>query len=358
MFPKLLLMSSTETKLKVVCVGAGYFARYHVDAWTRIEKVTLDAICDSDLEKAEKLAAEFGIARVYDDLQELLSQSAPDVVDIITPPDSHFHLVKEIASRGIDIICQKPLAPTYQESAEIVSFAKEKGVRFLVHENFRFQPWYRRIKELLESNTIGDQIHQVSIKLRTGDGWGENAYMGRQPYFRTMPRLFMYETGIHYIDTLRFLVGEITSVYARLFHFNSNIAGEDGAVVFFEFKNGATATLNANRYNEADTDNPRYTFGEITLEGSKGGIYLDTQSHLSLKKLGLPKKVLDYPREDINFAGDCVYFTQLSATRSLLKNISFETEGSYYLENIKILEAIYKSARENAPIDLTNFRIS
>lgn len=346
-------MSNPKSKLKVVCIGAGYFARYHVEAWTRIHEVSLLAICDTDIQKAKELSAEFGVSAVFDDLKVMLDLTQPDIIDIITPPESHPELAKEIASKGIDMICQKPFAPTYDEACEMVSQAKESGVRLLVHENFRFQPWYRKIKELLDHQAIGSQIHQVSIKLRTGDGWGKDAYKGRQPYFRTMPRLFMYETGVHYIDTLRYLLGEIKSVYARLFHFNPDISGEDGAIVIFEFVNGATATIDANRYNEADTRNPRYTFGKIILEGSEGAIHLNSKAELFLKKLGQKEETIEYPHEDKNFAGDCVYATQQYATKAIMENLPFETEGSIYLENIRILESIYQSADENIPIDVT-----
>jgi predicted dehydrogenase len=83
------------------------------------------------------------------------------------------------------------------------------GVRFMVHENFRWQPWYRKIKEVQKSQTIGDFTH-IHLLTRFGDGWGENAYLDRQPFFRDYPQLLIYETGIHFIDTFRFLLGEVT----------------------------------------------------------------------------------------------------------------------------------------------------
>ena len=67
-----------------------------------------------------------------------------------------------------------------------------------------------------------------------GDGWGDNAYLDRQPYFQTMPRLLVVETAIHWIDTFRFLFGEVDAVYARLRRINPAIAGEDAGLICFD----------------------------------------------------------------------------------------------------------------------------
>jgi predicted dehydrogenase len=62
----------------------------------------------------------------------------------------------------------------------------------MVHENFRFQPWHREIKRLLVQDSIGDRLHSLTFRSRPGDGWGERAYLDRQPYFRDMPRFLIY----------------------------------------------------------------------------------------------------------------------------------------------------------------------
>ena len=83
-----------------------------------------------------------------------------------------------------------------------------------------------------------------------GDGWGENAYIPRQPYFREYPRLLVFENGVHFIDTYRYLAGEISRVTAWHRRLNPVIKGEDCALVVFEFANGALGEWDANRYNE------------------------------------------------------------------------------------------------------------
>src|SRR5262249_17577353 len=155
------------------------------------------------------------------------------------------------AARGVHIVCQKPLAPTLEAAIRIVDAAEAAGVRFMVHENFRWQPWYRKIKEIQQSQVIGAFTH-LHFLMRMGDGWGENAYLDRQPFFRNYPRLLVYETGVHFIDTFRYLLGEVTGVFAQIRRLNPRIKGEDAAQLFLKFKSGATAIWDANRYNEVE----------------------------------------------------------------------------------------------------------
>ena len=186
----------------------GIFRGFQYEAWTRIPEVEMVAIYNRTEERARALMAQYGIPRFYGDWKEMLDRERPDFVDIITPPETHEEMCAFAAARGIHIICQKPLAPTYEDSQRIVDDSTAAGVRFMVHENFRWQPWYRAIKDVQVRGDIGDFTH-VHFLMRMGDGWGEDAYLARQPFFREYPRLLIYETGVHFIDTFRFLLGDV-----------------------------------------------------------------------------------------------------------------------------------------------------
>lgn len=338
--------------MKIACIGAGYFARFHVEAWTRIPDVELVAICDQDPMKAIALAEEFGVGKIVDNITSLLEISDLDAIDIITPPSTHLELCKKIVAKGKDIICQKPLAPSLEEAREIAALAQAGGIRLMVHENFRFQPWYRKIKEILEAGTIGDTIHTIRLQMRTGDGWGDDAYLDRQPYFQKMPRLFIYETGIHYIDVFRFLMGEISSVYARLRKLNGVIAGEDCALVLFDFENGTQGILDGNRYNEPNYPDPRYTFGRTLVEGNRGSIRLYYDGKLTVQLLGEEEKEIKYDHARKNFASDCVYETQKHFVHCIKNNVPFETDATEYLKNLVVQDAIYESSSQRKEVKI------
>lgn len=330
--------------LRGICVGAGYFSRFHCEAWARIPEVRIVALVERDLAKARTLAAEHGIPQVVssDDLDALLKRERPDFVDLITPPETHLDLVRRVAARGIALICQKPLAPTHAEATEVVAAARAGRARLMVHENWRWQPWYREMRRQLDAGTLGD-LFSISVRMRLGDGWPADAYLSRQPYFRKYPRLLMHETGVHFLDTFRFLGGEIESIYARLQRRNPDISGEDAGQVVCNFASGATALLDASRYNEADTADARHTFGTVRLDGSRGHFELALDGALTLKRLGQPTVRLDYPHTRRGFAGDCVHALQRHFVDCLRTNRPFESTGEDYLKTIALVEACYHS---------------
>ncbi|WP_147872236.1 Gfo/Idh/MocA family protein [Stieleria maiorica] len=331
-------------KLRGAVVGAGYFSQFHFDSWKRIPGVDLVAVCDSNPAAAERAAKTYGVEGIYTDHAAMLEQVRPDFVDIVTRPDTHFTLVDDCARAGVAIICQKPLAPTVAEARQIVDIADRAGVRFMVHENFRFQPWYREIKSLLDSGVVGQNVHTITHRNRMGDGWGDDAYLARQPYFQTMKQFLIFEAGIHTIDTFRYLAGEIDRVWCMHRKLNPVIAGEDTAIGIFQFRHSGVGVYDANRFNESTAENPRYTFGDLLVECDGGTIRLYDDARITVQELGQPETPHAYQPSRHGFAGDCVHQTQLHFVRGLRSGDAFETDGASYLRSIAVQEAMYRSA--------------
>jgi len=340
------------TKLRGVGIGAGYFSQFHYEAWARIAGVEITAVCDPDLARATVVRERFGLARQYADFREALARERPDFIDIITPPASHPEICQAAAEAGVHVICQKPLAPSLDHARAMVQSCTDLGVRLMVHENFRFQPWHREIKRLLDSGAIGTRLHSLTFRSRPGDGWGADAYLGRQPYFRTMPRLLVHETGVHFIDTFRFLGGEIVRVYGLLRTLNPAIAGEDCGLLILEFADGALGVWDANRYNESNCADPRYTFGEFLVEADGGSIRLALDGTLTVQRLGEPERPHDYVHDRRGFSGDCVFATQQHFVDRLQAGKPFETEGAAYLRTLVVVESLYESARLRIPVEV------
>lgn len=338
-------------KLRGVAIGAGYFSKFQYEAWTRIPEVEITALCNSNLERAKGIMEPYGVKNHYTDYKEMILKEKPDFVDIITPPETHFEMCKFAADNGVHIICQKPLAPTYEESKKIVDYVASKGVRFVVHENFRFQPWHREIKNIINNDEIGD-LFSLNFRSRMGDGWGDDAYLARQPYFRDYKKLLIYETGVHFIDTFRYHAGEVTSAYAILKRLNPVIKGEDSGLVVLNFENNSHAIWDANRYNENNFEKSRYTFGEYLIDGSKGSVRLYSDGTITVQKLGEEEKRHNYIHNDVSFAGDCCYIFQNDFVDKLFSGEAFETSGENYLKTLQVQEAVYKSAEINAPVIL------
>lgn len=334
-----------------LCIGAGYFSQFHFDAWRRIPEVEIVAICDRRLALAQEAAQHFPYAvAACDDVREAFQRFEVDFVDIITAPESHRELIELAAVSPRAIICQKPFATDLLTAESLVQLAEARGCRLMIHENFRFQPWHREIRRLLQDGAIGDRLHTLYFRSRPGDGWQSNAYLDRQPYFRHMTRFLIQETGIHFIDTFRFLAGEVIEVNACLRQLNAAIAGEDAALLRLEFQDGAVGVWDANRFNESAAQDFRYTFGEFVVEGNGGTIRLYADGRLTIQLLGHAEQEHSYPHANSGFGGDCVLTTQRHFTDCLAHHQPFETDARDYLTNLRIVDAAYRSAAEHRSI--------
>jgi predicted dehydrogenase len=339
-------------KLRVAGVGAGYFSQFHLAGWKAIPEVDYVALCDRDEAKARACAERLGIPRVFTDAAEMLDTVRPGLFDIVTPPATHAALVAEAATREIPAICQKPLAPTYGEAIALVEIAERAGVPLIAHENFRWQPWYREAQRLIATGRLGE-LHSIAFRLRPGDGQGPDAYLDRQPSFQTMPRLLVYETAIHWIDTFRFLMGEVSAVYARLRKLNPVIAGEDAGYIVFEFESGATGLFDGNRLNDHVASNPRRTLGEMWLEGAAGVLRLDGEARLWWKPHRGSEVEHRYdPGPADSFGGGACERLQRHVVCHLLEGAPVENVAREYLANLRVQEAAYRSHQEGRRIAL------
>lgn len=339
-------------RIAVAQVGAGYFAQFHAQAWTRIDGVALTGICDADETKARAMAAGVGGPATFADAAAMLDALKPDLLDIATPPATHAGLIRLALERGIDVVCQKPFCTSLAEAQGAVAMAEARGRLLVVHENFRFEPWYRVIRGLIDDGRIG-AVYQVSFRLRPGDGQGPDAYLSRQPYFQKMPRFLIRETGIHFIDVFRYLLGEPAAVMADLRRLNPAIAGEDAGHFILEYGDGRRALFDGNRLADHAAADTRLTMGEMWIEGASGTLRLDGEGRVWLREKGrLQEVAVPFAWQKLGYGGDCVFLCLSHVARHLREGAPIENTGRDYLANLRIEDAIYRSAAEGRRIAL------
>jgi len=339
--------------VKVCVVGAGHYARFHVSAWRRIAGVEIVGIADLNEAAARDAAIDMPHITTFTDVRLMVLNLKPDVLDIVTPEASHHALVSEFVGKVATIICQKPLAPSLDQARQMVELAESSTSTLLVHENFRFQPWFRAARQAIEGGVIGEP-RQLTFRFRPGDGRGTEAYQERQPYFRHMARFLIHETAVHYIDVFRFLLGEVCAVTARLRRVNNSIAGEDAGIVVFEFESGAVAILDANRDLDHAASEPRYTQGTLLLEGANATLRLDGQARMWLRARGSAEEQIQQEFARLVPNGDSVFAFQLHVATSLQQGAvpDIRCHARAYLRNIEIEQAIYASDSEGRTICL------
>ena len=337
-----------EQTLRGALIGAGFFAGFQAEAWQRISSVEVVAVADPMIERAQEFAARFGIPRVYATAEQLLAQEPLDFVDIATRPDSHGALTQLAAAHHTHIICQKPMAETWNDCVAMVEHCRAANVRLLMHENWRWQAWYREVKKLIEAGTFG-RIFHLGFCMRSGDGHGDEPY-GVQPYFREMPRLLIYETLVHFIDTFRFLAGEIASVFCQTRRINPLIAGEDFALIQLGFAGGTHGLIDANRISGAVP--PEVAFGVFTLEGERAALRMTPQGELFIREYGQAERQHHYEIPTTGYKGDSVFAAQQHYAACLCDGSPCETEGEAYLQTVRAMYACYESAETGRVISL------
>lgn len=333
-----------SARFTVGCIGAGYFSQFHYEAWTRINGAMPVAAVDADLSKAQATGLQ-----AFDDAGAMLAAVQPDIVDIITPPPTHLAMIRLAIEQGAKaVICQKPFCESIAQAKEAVAFAKAADVPLIVHENFRFQPWYRAIKAQIASGAIG-QVQQISFRLRPGDGQGADAYLSRQPYFQKMKRFLIHETAVHWVDVFRYLLGEPEAVFADLRQMNPSIAGEDAGTVLFRYADGVRACFDGNRLLDHRAANTRCTMGEGVFEGTRGSLSLWGDGSVTHRAFGALDAVQVAPPFDgHSFGGDCVHALQAHVVAGLARAQDFENTAESYLQVLKAEATIYASADAGA----------
>jgi predicted dehydrogenase len=322
--------------LRGALIGCGFFGRIQHEAWGRVEGARIVAACDTDLKRAQEIAP-----LAFQDPESLLNDVELDFVDIATRPDSHLALIQLALARRIPIICQKPLADSLDDARAILGLAATSSVPVMIHENWRWQPWFREAKRLIDGGAIGQPLC-YHFRIRQRDGMGSDAYP-LQPYFRQMPRLHVHETLVHSIDTARFLFGDIRSIYARLRRLNPQIAGEDRALLSLQHVNAIDGVVEGHRF--LDPDPPGPAMGETMLEGdagflrilATGEIFLN--GHLTLAPKNLP-----------GYKGDSARAVQQHFIHCLSTGAEPESSVRNYWNTFAAVDAAYRSAESGSQI--------
>ncbi len=338
--------------VKVAGVGAGYFSQFHYDSWARMPGAQVAGICDMDEGLARELAQVTG-ASVWSDLGAMLASIQPDLLDVIVPPVAQGEVIRTALAAGVrTIICQKPFCQSIEEAEAITAEAETAGAILVIHENFRFQPWYRTIAQAIGEGRIG-QVQQATFRLRPGDGQGPRAYLDRQPYFQQMERFLVRETAVHWIDTFRFLFGNPGAVYADLRQLNPAIAGEDAGVILFDHTGGVRAVFDGNRHLDHAAENLRCTMGEALVEGTGGALRLTGDGAVFLRDFGgVDETRLLEADTSGTFGGDCVHALQSHVLAHLREGAPLENTARDYLAVARIEAAVYRSAREGRKLAL------
>src|SRR5262245_10069991 len=204
-------MSAHSIPLRIGLAGAGMISAFHLTAWSRARGAAVVAIADPLGDRAEARAREFGVAAVHTDTEQMLARERLDAVDIAAPLEQHEALVRLCARHGVAAMCQKPLAHPLDAARALVGEVKDR-IRLMVHENWRFRPYYRQVRTWLAEGRLG-RVQQCFLRTFSSglvrDASGQMPALVREPGLRTSPLLAIGTLLIHHLDVARALLGPL-----------------------------------------------------------------------------------------------------------------------------------------------------
>ena len=328
--------------LRFALLGAGYWSQVQLAAWGELEGARCVALYNRTRSKAETLAGRFGVPTVHDDPEELFRTEKLDFVDIVVGIEAHSWLTHLAARHGVNVICQKPMAPDLQTAAHMVSSCREAGVRLLVHENWRWQAPIRQFGELLDVSGTG-RTFRARIDYCSSFPVFEN-----QPALRELDHFILMDMGTHILDVARFLFGEAKQVYCEIRSVRQDIKGEDVATVLLTMDSGATVVCAISYASRLERE--AFPQTSILVEGECGSLELAPDYWIrSTTAAGTLSRRCPPPRYDW---ADPVYDVVQSSIVPCLGNLLAdlrgegvaETTGEDNLRTLRLVFAAYESA--------------
>jgi myo-inositol 2-dehydrogenase / D-chiro-inositol 1-dehydrogenase len=226
--------------VRVGFVGCGGMAGGHIENWARMreqgEDVALTAFCDVDAARAERYAARFE-GRAYTDFREMLEREALEAVYVVVPPHAHTGAEILAAQKGCALFVEKPIANSLATAREIAAAIEKAGVLSSVGYHMRYQESTDRAAEALQGKTIGMVMGYWMGGMPGVPWWRRLEQSGGQ----------FVEQTTHIVDLARYLVGDVTEVYAnatvRALKDVENFTVTDVGAANLKFESGAIGTI-------------------------------------------------------------------------------------------------------------------
>lgn len=335
-----------NAKYKVGIIGCGRIASILEDDPLRLKPCThagafyihhdtvMVAACDIDKDRLSTFGKRWGVVKLYEDYREMLNKEKLDIVSVAAWTEHHRDMVIAAADAGVrGIYCEKPIAVNLEQAKEMVSVCKKKNIRLVIGHERRWDPHYRKAKELISKGVIGE------VRTIVGNALSDSPPELPVDKYGGGP---MFHDGTHLTDLLRFFAGDAEWVSGHDER-ESDSYIEKTALGIIHFKNGAHAIVEGGGVR-------KYFNFELDIQGSEGRIligngikelYVTKPSRRFTGFKELERVEFPSPKEDINpFLG--AVEDLIGSMNNGHESISSGEDGKAALE---IIMAIYKSAK-------------
>lgn len=336
-------------QLNIGVIGAGRIGRLHTENLLKHPQVKVKAIADLQIDHARAWAEGLGIPMLTQDAEQILGDPGIDAVFICTSTNTHIDMIERSAKAGKHIFCEKPISFDVRGTLRALQSAADGGVKFQLGFNRRFDPNFRRVKEIVASGEIGDP-HLIKITSR-------DPSPPPHDYIKVSGGLFM-DMAIHDFDMARFLSGsEVDEVYVQGAVLVDPVIGElgdvDTAVIMLRFRNGAIGVIDNSRQAAYGYDQRVEVFGslgQVNVQNdfpnsaeisTAGGVYRDKPKHFFLERY------------------ETAYRLEIeSFVQAIVNNEDIPVSGEDGYQAELLADAARKSWLEKRPVSLSEYSMS
>ncbi len=292
-----------DRPVRLALIGTGFGSQVHLPAIAHVDHTELVAICSRRQDRVDVIAARHGIPSASTDWRDVVNDPGVDAVIVATPPYLHHQMVIAALEAGKHVLCEKPLARNLAETRDMARLAKQAGVVAMVDHQYRYLPIRRRVKELLDEGYIGTPhaLNMIVFNSQLADPEETRFnWLMEQDKSGGMLRAI----GSHYIDTMRWWMGDINAVAGttgtmvpkrRLpdSTLTATVDADDNFAFMVQFKNGAIGSVHFSSTAPVDA-------GEsTTITGSEGMLILEADAELfgarkrdvHLRELAIPDRL-------------------------------------------------------------------
>ncbi len=327
-------------------IGAGDIARKQTAPAIRSARdARLVAVMSRSMARAQAFAREFGAPRAYDRTDDLLADPAVDAVYISTPVALHLSQTIAAAQAGKHVLVEKPMALSSLECRAMIDACDQHGVRLMVCYYQRFNARHQHTRDLVRQGAIGRvtmaQARQGSLRPSKPDDW-------RQDPAQSGGGAIM-DVGVHCIDTLRFILGEVEAVTALVDTLAFDYPVDDTATLLLHFRNGTHGVVSA-AFSVAGIEPETFAFLELC--GTGGRIWtspLHAKDSSGIFRLLTPHGEAHFSKEQSTHVALIEAFD-----RCIEEDEPVPVPGIDGLRGLAIVEASYQSARTGRTVILSD----
>jgi predicted dehydrogenase len=274
---------SNQRRVNIGMIGAGWWPNtMHMPALATCAQANVVAVCDDVPALSAALAEKYAVPNQFTNYQELLASGLCEAVIVATPNDTHHPIVMAALERGLHVMCEKPLALSYAQAAEMAARAKEKRLITTVPFTYRHMPSTRYLKHLISEQGYLGQPYHMHMRYYAGFAREPGQYLWRFDRARGGSGA-LADIGSHFLHLAEWFFGDIDAVCAQLSTMIKRAPttpqgqpyqqADDSAMVMLRFKNGAQGLVHASVIAYEKTYANEYGFDQVhefDFHGSDG----------------------------------------------------------------------------------------